>query len=71
VRTLYSKGSAVRHGARPDISPDDIAELTVITRRVALALLERPDLHNSEELDRWVQEMRYTTALSSPPAASI
>jgi hypothetical protein len=62
VRSLYSKGSRVRHGGRPDIGSDDVAELLAITRRVALALLDRPDLQNSRQRDGWVQLIRYTTA---------
>lgn len=62
VRDLYSKGSAVRHGRRPDITADDVGELAIIARRVALALLDRSDqIGDQDKLDIWVRQMRYTT----------
>ncbi len=62
VRALYDKGSGVRHGGHPEIGREEIVELASITRRVASALLDGSEpIGSHEELDRWVQVMRYTT----------
>jgi hypothetical protein len=61
VRKVYGLGSGVRHGDRPNVSDADVIELATITRQVAQALLDRPDIGTPQDLDAWVQTLRYTT----------
>jgi hypothetical protein len=61
VRDLYGKGSGVRHGDRPEVSRDEVVELASVARQVAIALLDRADsIRTREDLDTWVQQMRYS-----------
>lgn len=60
IGRLYGKGSAVRHGSRPDISDDDVGELADLTHKVAMALIDRSkEWREPRDIDDWVKNMRY------------
>jgi hypothetical protein len=60
ISRLYDKGSRVRHGERVDVDASDVVELATLTRNVAVALLDRPELADHSALDAWVKQRRFS-----------
>lgn len=65
VRNYYKMRGSIVHGGEGEVSLDEIDGFGQLVRRVAIALLEKPDelgaeLSDTDKLQAWVNKQKYT-----------
>jgi hypothetical protein len=65
VRDYYKKRGGIVHGSKGEVTLDDIDGFGQLVRRIAIALLEKPDelgaeISDVDKLQAWVNKKKYT-----------
>ena len=64
IRKYYKMRGSIVHGGEGDVSLDDIDGFGKLVRRIAIALLEKPDelgteISDVDKLQAWVNKQKY------------